>query len=87
MNLARERGISPHRLTLAWHLAKSKCILPIPGSKRLKNILDCVEAENVHLTPAEIAQLDAIAESDLPQRSRPPAWGRMPPLSKTTGSE
>jgi pyridoxine 4-dehydrogenase len=86
MDLARERGISPYRLNIAWLLAKSKCILPIPGSSRLGNILDCLEAGNVHLTPVEIARIDAIAEPELPKRSRPPAWGRMPPLSPAIGS-
>jgi aryl-alcohol dehydrogenase-like predicted oxidoreductase len=83
-DLASARGISPYQVNVAWHLAKAKCILPIPGSSRLENILDCLEAENVHLTRSEMSQLDAIAEADLPKRSRPPAWERMPPLSNST---
>jgi pyridoxine 4-dehydrogenase len=85
-DLAAERGISPHRLVIAWLLAKSKSILPIPGSRRLEKIMDCLEAENVRLTPFEIAKIDAIAEPDLPRRTRPPAWEKMPPVSKTTCS-
>lgn len=86
-SLAAARGISPHRLNIAWLLAKSKCILPIPGTRRLKNIIDCLEAEDVRLTSFEIARIDAITERDLPRRSRPPAWEKMPPVSQTDSSE
>lgn len=83
-DLATALGIGPHRLVIAWLLAKSKCILPIPGSRRLEHIMDCFEAENVRLTPFEIAKIDAIDEPDLPRRSRPPAWEKMPPVTKTS---
>ena len=81
-DLARERGISPQRLMIAWHLAKSKCILPIPGSCRLANILDCLAAEEVLLSPREIAALDALVPAQLPQRARPPAWEQSPGLAE-----
>ncbi len=85
--LARDRGISPQRLVVAWHLAKSKCMLPIPGSSRLEHILDCLAAENICLEPAEIGLLNAISEKDLPERERPAAWKWMPPLTQTEVSE
>ena len=84
--LAHERGISPQRLVVAWHLAKSKCILPIPGSSRLEHILDCLAAEKIRLEPREIALLNAISEKDLPERIRPAAWKWMPPLTRKDAS-
>ena len=85
--LARERGVSPQCLTIAWHLAKSRAILPIMGSTKFEHIAECLTAESLRLEPHEIARLDALSTGDLPQRVRPAAWRTMPPLAKTgTGS-
>ena len=80
--LASERGISPQRLIIAWQLAKSSSILPIPGSCRLDHILDCLAAVEDRLDDAEVRCLDAISPSDLPRRERPAAWEGMPPLAR-----
>jgi pyridoxine 4-dehydrogenase len=80
-DLARRRDVSPQRLMIAWHLAKSKCILPIPGSSRLEHLDDCLAAAELHLTDRELAELDTISEADLPRRLRAPAWEIRPPLS------
>lgn len=80
--LAHERGSSPQRLMIAWHLAKSKCILPIPGSKRLEHILDCLSAAGDRLEPAEVRLLDGISAAELPRRDRAAAWEGMPPLAE-----
>jgi diketogulonate reductase-like aldo/keto reductase len=77
--LARERGLSPQCLVIAWQLAKSKCILPIPGSRRRDHVLDCLAAAEVQLEPSEVRRLDAVAAPDLPRRDRPTAWEGMPP--------
>ena len=81
-DLARERGISPQRLMISWHLAKSKCIFPIPGSSRVENVLDCLAAREVRLEPREIARLDAVPPAELPRRTRPPAWEQAPGLAR-----
>ena len=57
--IADERGISPQQVCLAWELAQSPHVIPIPGSSRPETILDSVEAVDVALTPEEIAALDA----------------------------
>jgi aryl-alcohol dehydrogenase-like predicted oxidoreductase len=57
--IAAAHGVSPHRVCLAWMLAKSPVVIPIPGSSRPETIQDSVAAANLTLSPEEIAELDA----------------------------
>jgi aryl-alcohol dehydrogenase-like predicted oxidoreductase len=57
--LAAELGVSPQRLTLAWMLAKSPYVIPIPGSSRPETIRDSYAAIDLELTPDQVATLDA----------------------------
>ncbi|NUR99262.1 MAG: aldo/keto reductase [Kribbellaceae bacterium] len=57
--LAAELGVSPQRLTLAWMLAKSPYVIPIPGSSRPETIRDSYAAIDLQLTPEQVATLDA----------------------------
>lgn len=53
-------GVSPQRVCLAWMLAKSPVVVPIPGSSRPETILDSLAATELALTAEEIAELDAV---------------------------
>ena len=55
--LAREKGISPQRLVIAWLMARSPCILPIPGSSRRDNTEDLLAAVDVTLTEDEVQRI------------------------------
>ncbi|MFF0266384.1 aldo/keto reductase [Kribbella sp. NPDC004536] len=57
--LAAELGVSPQRLTLAWMLAKSPYVIPIPGSSRPETIRDSYAAIDLELTAEQVATLDA----------------------------
>ncbi|MEV8391678.1 MULTISPECIES: aldo/keto reductase [unclassified Streptomyces] len=57
--IAEAHGVSPQRVCLAWMLAKSPTVLPIPGSSRPETITDSVGAADLVLTAAEVAELDA----------------------------
>jgi aryl-alcohol dehydrogenase-like predicted oxidoreductase len=52
-------GVSPHRVCLAWMLAKSPVLIPIPGSSRPETIRDSVEAVALTLSAEELTRLDA----------------------------
>ena len=55
--VADARGVSPQQVTLAWMLAKSPRVIPIPGSSRPETIRDSVAATTLHLTPDHLARL------------------------------
>ena len=57
--VADARGLSPQVVSLAWHLAKSPHVIPIPGASRPESIRDSVQATDVTLTAEEMAALDA----------------------------
>lgn len=55
--VAEAHGVSPQRVCLAWMLALSPVVIPIPGSSRPETIRDSVAAADLALTPAEVALL------------------------------
>ncbi len=57
--LADELGCTASQLALAWVLARSNEIIPIPGTKRIKYLEENLKAVNVHLTPGDIDRLEA----------------------------
>jgi aryl-alcohol dehydrogenase-like predicted oxidoreductase len=59
--VAAAHGVSPQRVTLAWMLAKSPVVIPIPGASRPESITDSAQAPELVLSDEEIAALDAAA--------------------------
>lgn len=57
--VADERGVSAQQVALAWELAQSLVVIPIPGAKRPASVQDSAAAADLELTPDEIARLDA----------------------------
>lgn len=57
--LADAHGASPQVICLAWELAKSPVVIPIPGSSRPETIRDSATAVDIELSAEEIALLDA----------------------------
>jgi aryl-alcohol dehydrogenase-like predicted oxidoreductase len=57
--VAEAHGVSPQQVCLAWMLAKSPVVIPIPGSSRPETIRDSVAAAELELTPEELGELDA----------------------------
>lgn len=51
--IAREKGVTPAQLALAWVLAQGKDMIPIPGTKRIAYLEDNMGALNVNLTEAD----------------------------------
>jgi len=56
--VAQELDVTPHLVTLAWLLAKSPVVIPIPGSSRPDTIRASAAAADLHLTPEQISRLD-----------------------------
>jgi len=56
--MARHKGVSVFALTIAWHLAKSKVIIPIPGATQPKTILDSISGSRVNLSEDEFNEIN-----------------------------
>lgn len=57
--VADELGASVYQVTLAWHLAQSDVVVPIPGASRPASIQDSAAAADLQLAPEQLARLDA----------------------------
>jgi len=57
--VADAHGVSPQQVTLAWMLAASPVVVPIPGSSRPETIEDSARAAELELGPDELERLDA----------------------------
>jgi aryl-alcohol dehydrogenase-like predicted oxidoreductase len=56
---AARLGLSPHRLVLAWMLAKSPTVVAIPGVRRVESAVDSAKAADVQLSAADLAEVEA----------------------------
>lgn len=56
--LAQEKGVSVYLIVLAWLLAKSPRIVPIPGASKITSIEDSVRSQEVNLSEGEVQQID-----------------------------
>ncbi len=57
--VAEELDSSPYQVCLAWLLAKSPVVVPIPGASRPATIQDSAQASELKLSDDQIARLDA----------------------------
>lgn len=57
--VALERGVSAQQVALAWELAQSPVVIPIPGAKRPQSITDSAAAADLELSADELAALDS----------------------------
>ncbi|SFF30077.1 aldo/keto reductase [Blastococcus tunisiensis] len=57
--VAGELGVSVYQVTLAWHLAQSDVVLPIPGASRPESIRDSAAATHLTLSDDQLACLNA----------------------------
>jgi aryl-alcohol dehydrogenase-like predicted oxidoreductase len=55
--LAKRYDATPRQIVLAWLLARSPSILPIPGTGSVSHLEDNVAAAAIKLTPADVASL------------------------------
>ena len=59
-DLAAGKGCTPAQLALAWVLAQGSHIIPIPGTKRRKYLLENAGAVDVLLTPGDLQAMEAL---------------------------
>jgi aryl-alcohol dehydrogenase-like predicted oxidoreductase len=59
--VADELSVSAQQIALAWELAQSPVVIPIPGAKRPSSIIDSAAAAEIRLTPEQLARLDKVS--------------------------
>ena len=59
--IARRNNAKPSQVALAWLLAHSPVMLPIPGTSRVAHLEENLGAAALELAPADLAELDKIA--------------------------
>ena len=60
-DLARRHDAAPGQLALAWLLARSPVMLPIPGTSSVEHLEENVAAASIELKPDEVGRLAAAA--------------------------
>ncbi|WP_043635156.1 aldo/keto reductase [Nonomuraea candida] len=55
--IAAAHGVSPQQVCLAWELARSPVVIPIPGASRPETIADSAAAATLELSEEELARL------------------------------
>ena len=59
--IAKERGVSPQVVCLAWELGLADVVVPIPGASRPETITDSATAPDLELSSDEMDRLNAVA--------------------------
>src|SRR5437762_4286789 len=70
--IAKEKSCTPSQLALAWVLAQGEDIVPIPGTRRRKNLEENAGAVNVKLTAEDLLRIDEVAPHGAAAGSRYP---------------
>jgi aryl-alcohol dehydrogenase-like predicted oxidoreductase len=63
-DLARDKGVTPSQLALAWLLAQGDDVAPIPGTKRRSRLEENLGAADVELSRADLDAIDAVFPHD-----------------------
>ena len=58
-DMAKEKGVTPSQLVLAWLLAQGDDVLPIPGTKHVARLEENAGATAIKLDAADLARIDA----------------------------
>jgi aryl-alcohol dehydrogenase-like predicted oxidoreductase len=69
-SLAGEKHCTPAQLALAWVLAQGEHIVPIPGTRRIRNLDENLGALDVELSREDLAAIDAVFPPDAPAGAR-----------------
>ena len=61
-SIAERKNATAAQIALAWLLAQQPWIAPIPGTTKVSRLQENLGAVDVHLTPADLAEIEAAAE-------------------------
>ena len=76
--IAKQKGVTPAQIALAWLLAQRPWIVPIPGTSKLHRLQENLGAANVELAPAELSEIvELLAEAPVQGERYAPASQKM----------
>src|SRR5947207_9874845 len=70
--IGEEKGATPAQIALAWLLARSPWIVPIPGSRKLERLDENIGAVAVNLSPDDLREIESAASQITIQGARYP---------------
>jgi aryl-alcohol dehydrogenase-like predicted oxidoreductase len=70
--LAKRKGCTPAQLALAWVLAQGDDVIPIPGTKQKKRLLENIGALDVKLSDGELAEITSAVPAGAVKGTRYP---------------
>jgi len=59
-DVARRHGVSPYQIVIAWLLARSPAMLPIPGTGSVRHLEENLAAAQITLSAREAAEIAAV---------------------------
>lgn len=62
-SLAKQKGVTPAQIALAWLLAQKPWIVPIPGTKRIERVSENIGAVDITFTSHELAEINSTLDS------------------------
>jgi aryl-alcohol dehydrogenase-like predicted oxidoreductase len=67
MDLAKEIGVTPAQLSLAWLLHQGDDIVPIPGTRKSERVTENAGAVDIALAPEVVEKISTLAAPGLAQ--------------------
>lgn len=71
--IAAKKNVTPSQLALAWLLAQGDDIIPIPGTRRQKNLEENIAATEITLSSDELDEIEAVAPKGAASGDRYPS--------------
>ncbi|NML20921.1 aldo/keto reductase [Pseudoflavitalea sp. G-6-1-2] len=62
--LAKTKNATPAQLSIAWVLSQGEDIIPIPGTKQRKYLIENAGAVDIELTKEDLAEIDALVRAN-----------------------
>ncbi len=75
--IAKQKGVTPAQLAIAWVLSRGGDIVPIPGSRTVAHLQENVAATDIEITTDEKARIDAAAPVGAAAGDRYPDMSRV----------
>src|SRR6266849_3410237 len=69
--IASRHGVTISQITLAWLLARSPAIMPVPGTTSIAHVWENLDAQDIELSREDIQSINSIAPERTATRSPP----------------